>query len=274
MRAEGTARVQRGPAAEASAAAEVRGAGTEREWEWEQGRGGTAWHGTAAAGCRPAARVAAPPHFPCRVARPAPSAAARRGPAETRVQLRGAGRSGWIPQGKGGHGERCLRCISAWGRYGGRRFRGWAGGYGGCCFCSSGDGHGVTDSAVRVMDTGIGGSHGSDLPCSQGGHQVKRALAHAAPGCSPCLSVGALVHFALPLQVFLSSCKLRSCISRVLWEGRSSWPLANMVVFTCNACGEAVKKAQVEKHVNICRNCQCLSCMDCGKDFWYVKGGK
>ncbi|XP_057229477.1 cell growth-regulating nucleolar protein [Malurus melanocephalus] len=41
-----------------------------------------------------------------------------------------------------------------------------------------------------------------------------------------------------------------------------------MVVFTCNACGEAVKKAQVEKHVNICRNCQCLSCMDCGKDFW------
>ncbi|NXB17841.1 LYAR protein, partial [Rhagologus leucostigma] len=41
-----------------------------------------------------------------------------------------------------------------------------------------------------------------------------------------------------------------------------------MVVFTCDACGEAVKKAQVEKHVNICRNCQCLSCMDCGKDFW------
>ncbi|KAF1646731.1 Cell growth-regulating nucleolar protein, partial [Aptenodytes patagonicus] len=41
-----------------------------------------------------------------------------------------------------------------------------------------------------------------------------------------------------------------------------------MVVFTCSACGESVKKAQVEKHVNICRNCQCLSCMDCGKDFW------
>ncbi|XP_042325834.1 cell growth-regulating nucleolar protein isoform X2 [Sceloporus undulatus] len=41
-----------------------------------------------------------------------------------------------------------------------------------------------------------------------------------------------------------------------------------MVVFTCNACGEAVKKGQVEKHVNICRHCQCLSCMDCGKDFW------
>ncbi|KFP76221.1 Cell growth-regulating nucleolar protein, partial [Apaloderma vittatum] len=41
-----------------------------------------------------------------------------------------------------------------------------------------------------------------------------------------------------------------------------------MVVFTCDACGESVKKAQVEKHVNFCRNCQCLSCMDCGKEFW------
>ncbi|XP_044273936.1 cell growth-regulating nucleolar protein isoform X1 [Varanus komodoensis] len=41
-----------------------------------------------------------------------------------------------------------------------------------------------------------------------------------------------------------------------------------MVVFTCNACGESVKKGQVEKHVNMCRNCECLSCMDCGKDFW------
>ncbi|XP_048798105.1 cell growth-regulating nucleolar protein [Lagopus muta] len=41
-----------------------------------------------------------------------------------------------------------------------------------------------------------------------------------------------------------------------------------MVVFTCNACGESVKKTQVEKHVNICRHCECLSCMDCGKDFW------
>lgn len=41
-----------------------------------------------------------------------------------------------------------------------------------------------------------------------------------------------------------------------------------MVFFTCNACGESLKKAQVEKHVNICRNCQVLSCIDCGKDFW------
>lgn len=41
-----------------------------------------------------------------------------------------------------------------------------------------------------------------------------------------------------------------------------------MVFFTCNACGESVKKIQVEKHVSNCRNCECLSCIDCGKDFW------
>ncbi|KAL8207623.1 UNVERIFIED_CONTAM: hypothetical protein K2H54_060090 [Gekko kuhli] len=41
-----------------------------------------------------------------------------------------------------------------------------------------------------------------------------------------------------------------------------------MVVFTCNACGESVKKGQVEKHVTLCRHCEYLSCMDCGKDFW------
>lgn len=40
-----------------------------------------------------------------------------------------------------------------------------------------------------------------------------------------------------------------------------------MVFFTCNGCGESVKKAQVEKHFNICRSCSCLSCIDCGKDF-------
>ncbi|KAJ3601878.1 hypothetical protein NHX12_029640 [Muraenolepis orangiensis] len=41
-----------------------------------------------------------------------------------------------------------------------------------------------------------------------------------------------------------------------------------MVFFTCNACGESLKKAQVEKHVNQCRGCEVLSCIDCGKDFW------
>ncbi|XP_063313846.1 cell growth-regulating nucleolar protein [Pelobates fuscus] len=41
-----------------------------------------------------------------------------------------------------------------------------------------------------------------------------------------------------------------------------------MVFFTCNACGESLKKGQVEKHLVICRNCECLSCIDCSKDFW------
>ncbi|XP_028261327.1 cell growth-regulating nucleolar protein [Parambassis ranga] len=41
-----------------------------------------------------------------------------------------------------------------------------------------------------------------------------------------------------------------------------------MVFFTCNACGESLKKAQVDKHVNMCRGCQVLSCIDCGNDFW------
>ncbi|KAM3937829.1 cell growth-regulating nucleolar protein isoform 2-T2 [Leptodactylus fuscus] len=41
-----------------------------------------------------------------------------------------------------------------------------------------------------------------------------------------------------------------------------------MVFFCCNACGETLKKGHVEKHLNMCRNCRCLSCIDCGKDFW------
>ncbi|XP_056129862.1 cell growth-regulating nucleolar protein [Lampris incognitus] len=41
-----------------------------------------------------------------------------------------------------------------------------------------------------------------------------------------------------------------------------------MVFFACNACGESLKKAQVDKHVAMCRGCQVLSCIDCGKDFW------
>ncbi|CAG5116547.1 unnamed protein product [Candidula unifasciata] len=41
-----------------------------------------------------------------------------------------------------------------------------------------------------------------------------------------------------------------------------------MVVFNCNACGEALKKNQVEKHTLRCRYCEALSCVDCGKDFW------
>ena len=41
-----------------------------------------------------------------------------------------------------------------------------------------------------------------------------------------------------------------------------------MVSFICNACGQTVRKAQVEKHYqNDCNNCDVLSCIDCGKDF-------
>ncbi|CAL1528729.1 unnamed protein product [Lymnaea stagnalis] len=41
-----------------------------------------------------------------------------------------------------------------------------------------------------------------------------------------------------------------------------------MVFFNCNACGEALKKNQVEKHTLRCRQCAVLACVDCGKDFW------
>jgi len=41
-----------------------------------------------------------------------------------------------------------------------------------------------------------------------------------------------------------------------------------MVYFTCNACGEQVKKPQVEKHCNKCRRCEVLTCIDCLKDFY------
>ncbi|XP_077460140.1 cell growth-regulating nucleolar protein [Stigmatopora argus] len=41
-----------------------------------------------------------------------------------------------------------------------------------------------------------------------------------------------------------------------------------MVFFTCNSCGESIKKAQVEQHVFKCWGRQILlSCIDCGKEF-------
>lgn len=41
-----------------------------------------------------------------------------------------------------------------------------------------------------------------------------------------------------------------------------------MVTFTCNACGESVKKNKVEAHyTRQCPDCYILSCMDCGTDF-------
>uniref|UniRef100_T1IIS0 Uncharacterized protein n=1 Tax=Strigamia maritima TaxID=126957 RepID=T1IIS0_STRMM len=40
-----------------------------------------------------------------------------------------------------------------------------------------------------------------------------------------------------------------------------------MVFFTCNACGQSIKKNQVEKHTTQCRRCETVSCIDCLKDF-------
>lgn len=41
------------------------------------------------------------------------------------------------------------------------------------------------------------------------------------------------------------------------------------MVFTCNACGDALKKNQVEKHYTTkCRRCEVLTCLDCNKEFW------
>ncbi|KRY61301.1 Cell growth-regulating nucleolar protein [Trichinella britovi] len=50
----------------------------------------------------------------------------------------------------------------------------------------------------------------------------------------------------------------------------SQWQLANvfeMVFFTCNGCGESVKKVQVVRHRMRCRRSYVVSCMDCGRDF-------
>merc|ERR1712014_143230 len=47
-----------------------------------------------------------------------------------------------------------------------------------------------------------------------------------------------------------------------------SKPPTNMVSFICDACGNTVKKTQVEKHYTTqCRQCSVLSCLDCGVDF-------
>ena len=44
---------------------------------------------------------------------------------------------------------------------------------------------------------------------------------------------------------------------------------AKMVFFSCDACGESMKKNRVEWHYTVkCKNCSVLSCLDCGKDFW------
>ncbi|XP_071568222.1 uncharacterized protein [Temnothorax nylanderi] len=40
-----------------------------------------------------------------------------------------------------------------------------------------------------------------------------------------------------------------------------------MVVFTCNHCGDPVKKPKVAVHYQMCRNAPFLTCVDCHKDF-------
>lgn len=50
---------------------------------------------------------------------------------------------------------------------------------------------------------------------------------------------------------------------------RDALPVPSMVVFTCNACGESLKKKDVEKHYYTkCRSCNMVTCIDCNKDFW------
>uniref|UniRef100_G3THA1 Ly1 antibody reactive n=1 Tax=Loxodonta africana TaxID=9785 RepID=G3THA1_LOXAF len=44
-----------------------------------------------------------------------------------------------------------------------------------------------------------------------------------------------------------------------------------MVFFTCNACGDSVKKGQVEKHVAVCGSCECLL-IDCLLCYQELKG--
>ena len=41
-----------------------------------------------------------------------------------------------------------------------------------------------------------------------------------------------------------------------------------MVVFSCDGCGEMLKKSQVDGHANRCRRCDSVSCVDCSVSFW------
>jgi hypothetical protein len=44
-----------------------------------------------------------------------------------------------------------------------------------------------------------------------------------------------------------------------------------MVFFSCDGCGEMLKKNQVDAHAMRCRRCEAVSCVDCGVSFY---GGK
>jgi cell growth-regulating nucleolar protein len=44
-----------------------------------------------------------------------------------------------------------------------------------------------------------------------------------------------------------------------------------MVFFSCDGCGEMLKKNQVDAHAGRCRRCAAVSCVDCSVSFY---GGK
>lgn len=40
-----------------------------------------------------------------------------------------------------------------------------------------------------------------------------------------------------------------------------------MVFFSCDGCGEMLKKNQVDAHAYKCRRCYAVSCVDCSRSF-------
>jgi len=41
-----------------------------------------------------------------------------------------------------------------------------------------------------------------------------------------------------------------------------------MVFFSCDGCGEMLKKSSVDAHAMRCRSCESVSCVDCSVSFW------
>ncbi|TRY83280.1 hypothetical protein DNTS_000572 [Danionella cerebrum] len=78
-----------------------------------------------------------------------------------------------------------------------------------------------------------------------------------------------------PISTRSLSCRMSGPYSEPCGRGSGAAPVTSqrnlviirMVFFTCDSCGESLKKAQVEKHLLRCHSCSVLSCIDCGKDF-------
>ena len=50
---------------------------------------------------------------------------------------------------------------------------------------------------------------------------------------------------------------------------RDGLSIAEMVFFSCDGCGEMLKKAQVDSHVYKCKvGCDAVSCVDCSVSFY------